>query len=120
MPSISGRSADAVTSRGCDVPAPHRGPVRPGREPGPPRVRIARRVDRAGRARRPDGARRHASVLTMRVLPQAFSPGFLALAAGAATATVIDIRTRRIPNVVTGTLAAVGVGLAAAGISGVS
>jgi prepilin peptidase CpaA len=54
------------------------------------------------------------------LLPQASSPAFLALAAGALTATVIDIRTRRIPNTLTGSMAAVGVGLAAAGVSGIS
>ena len=37
------------------------------------------------------------------------------IAAGMGAAAVIDLRTRRIPNVLTATLAAVGVGLAAAG-----
>jgi prepilin peptidase CpaA len=54
------------------------------------------------------------------LLPQASSPAFIALAAGAVLATVVDIRTRRIPNVLTGSMAAVGVGLAAAGLSGIS
>jgi prepilin peptidase CpaA len=54
------------------------------------------------------------------LLPQASSPAFVALAAGALTATVMDIRTRRIPNVVTGSMAAIGLALAAAGVSGVS
>jgi prepilin peptidase CpaA len=54
------------------------------------------------------------------LLPQASSPAVIALAAGALTATVVDIRTRRIPNVLTGSMAAVGVGLAAAGWSGIS
>jgi prepilin peptidase CpaA len=44
----------------------------------------------------------------------------VALAAGALAATVIDIRTRRIPNALTATMAGVGVGLAASGLSGVS
>lgn len=35
-------------------------------------------------------------------------------------ATVVDIRTRRIPNALTATIAGIGVGLAATGISGVS
>jgi prepilin peptidase CpaA len=35
-------------------------------------------------------------------------------------ATVVDIRTRRIPNELTATMAGIGVGFAAAGISGVS
>jgi prepilin peptidase CpaA len=54
------------------------------------------------------------------LLAQAFNPGFIALAAGALAATVIDIRTRKIPNALTGSMAAVGVGLAASGVSGVS
>jgi prepilin peptidase CpaA len=44
----------------------------------------------------------------------------VALAAGALTATIIDIRSRRIPNALTAAMAAVGVGLAASGVSGVS
>lgn len=56
----------------------------------------------------------------MRLPPQAFSPGFVALAAGALTATIVDIRSRRIPNVLTGSMAAAGIGLAASGMSGVS
>jgi prepilin peptidase CpaA len=43
----------------------------------------------------------------------------VALAIGALTATVIDIRTRRIPNVLTATMAGIGVGMAATGWSGV-
>ncbi len=54
------------------------------------------------------------------MLPQASSPAFVALAAGVVTATVVDIRSRRIPNVLTGSMAAVGVALAAAGLSGIS
>ena len=41
------------------------------------------------------------------------------MAAGALVATVVDIRTRRIPNDLTATMAGVGVGLSASGISGV-
>jgi prepilin peptidase CpaA len=52
--------------------------------------------------------------------PQVSNPAFIALAAGALTATVIDIRTRRIPNVLTGSMAALGIALAAAGMSGIS
>jgi prepilin peptidase CpaA len=48
------------------------------------------------------------------------NPAFVALAAGALTATVIDIRTRRIPNALTAAMAGVGVGMAATGWSGVS
>jgi prepilin peptidase CpaA len=44
----------------------------------------------------------------------------VALAAGALAATVVDIRTRRIPNALTATMAGVGVGLSASGVSGVS
>jgi prepilin peptidase CpaA len=43
----------------------------------------------------------------------------VALAVGALAATIVDIRTRRIPNSLTATMAGVGVGLAAAGSSGV-
>ena len=44
----------------------------------------------------------------------------MALAAGVLVATVIDIRTRRIPNELTAAMAGVGVGLAASGWSGLS
>ena len=44
----------------------------------------------------------------------------MALAAGVLVATVIDIRTRRIPHELTAAMAGVGVGLAAAGVSGVT
>ena len=44
----------------------------------------------------------------------------MALVAGALVATVIDLRTRRIPNALTASMAALGVGFAATGISGVS
>jgi len=54
------------------------------------------------------------------LLPQVSNPAFVALAAGALTATVVDIRTRKIPNVLTGSMAAVGLGLAAAGLSGIT
>ena len=54
------------------------------------------------------------------MLPQVSNPAFVALVAGALTATVIDVRTRRIPNLLTGSLAAVGLGLAAGGFSGIS
>ena len=48
------------------------------------------------------------------------SVAFAAVAAGSLIATVIDVRTRRIPNVLTATMASVGIGLAASGISGLS
>ena len=44
----------------------------------------------------------------------------MALAAGVLVATVIDIRTRRIPNELTAAMAGIGVGLAASGVSGLS
>jgi prepilin peptidase CpaA len=44
----------------------------------------------------------------------------VALAAGALAATVIDLRTRRIPNTLTAAIAGIGIGFAASGISGVS
>jgi prepilin peptidase CpaA len=53
-------------------------------------------------------------------LPTISSFSFAALAVGVLVATVIDIRTRRIPNALTATMAGVGVGLAAAGLSGMS
>jgi len=42
------------------------------------------------------------------------------IAGGMAAATVIDLRTRRIPNALTATLAGLGIGMAAAGVSGVT
>ena len=53
-------------------------------------------------------------------MPQISSAAFAALAAGALAATVIDLRTRRIPNALTAAMAGIGIGLAATGISGVS
>ena len=47
------------------------------------------------------------------------SPVFATVAIGVLVATVVDIRTRRIPNDLTATMAGIGVGLAATGISGV-
>jgi prepilin peptidase CpaA len=45
---------------------------------------------------------------------------FAALAAGVLVATVIDIRTRRIPNALTASMAGVGIGLAVTGLGGIS
>ena len=45
---------------------------------------------------------------------------FVALVAGLATATVIDLRSRRIPNDLTAAMAGVGLGLAATGTSGIT
>ena len=47
------------------------------------------------------------------------SPVFGAIVIGMAIATVVDIRTRRIPNELTAAMAGVGVGLSATGVSGV-
>ena len=43
----------------------------------------------------------------------------MAIAIGVLVATVVDIRTRRIPNGLTATMAGIGVGLSATGVSGV-
>lgn len=51
---------------------------------------------------------------------QVSSVAFTALAAGVLIATVVDLRTRRIPNALTATMAGAGIGFAAAGISGIS
>lgn len=48
------------------------------------------------------------------------SAAFAALAAGALLATIIDIRSRRIPNALTATMMGAGLGLALTGVSGVS
>jgi prepilin peptidase CpaA len=48
------------------------------------------------------------------------SAWFVVLAAGLLVATVVDLRTRRIPNVLTGAMAGAGLGLAAFGFGGVS
>ena len=53
-------------------------------------------------------------------MPAISSVAFVALASGALVATVVDIRVRRIPNVLTAAMAGVGIGLAASGASGVS
>jgi prepilin peptidase CpaA len=44
----------------------------------------------------------------------------VALVAGALAATIIDLRTRRIPNALTAAMAGIGIGFAATGVSGVS
>jgi prepilin peptidase CpaA len=53
-------------------------------------------------------------------LPTSPNFTFVALASGALIATVIDVKTRRIPNIVTMTMAGIGLGLAASGVSGFS
>jgi prepilin peptidase CpaA len=54
------------------------------------------------------------------LLPPVSSAAVIALVAGLATATVIDIRTRRIPNDLTAAMVGVGLGLAATGTSGIT
>ncbi|MEO8077258.1 MAG: A24 family peptidase [Acidobacteriota bacterium] len=49
-----------------------------------------------------------------------FNPAFAALVAGAVVASIVDIRTRRIPNELTAAMATIGIGLAAMGFSGMS
>ena len=44
----------------------------------------------------------------------------MTIAAGMVAATVVDIRTRRIPNELTAAMAGIGVGLSATGVSGLS
>lgn len=53
-------------------------------------------------------------------MPTISNWAFAALATGLVAATVIDIRTRRIPNAITAGMAAMGLGLALTGISGMS
>ena len=53
-------------------------------------------------------------------MPTISNPAFAAVALGVMVATVVDIRTRRIPNALTATMAGVGIGLAASGASGIS
>lgn len=53
-------------------------------------------------------------------MPQPSDAAIVVLAAGALIATVIDIRTRRIPNVLTASMTGVGIAMALMGVSGVS
>lgn len=53
-------------------------------------------------------------------MPAVSNAAFAVIAVGMTVATVVDLRTRRIPNELTATLAGIGVGLAATGVSGVS
>ena len=48
------------------------------------------------------------------------SAAITVLAAGLAVATVIDVKSRRIPNVLTASMIGLGIGLSAAGASGIS
>ena len=53
-------------------------------------------------------------------MPAVSNASFAVIAIGMTVATIVDLRTRRIPNELTATLAGIGVGLAATGVSGVS
>lgn len=53
-------------------------------------------------------------------MPTLTSASFAVLAAGLIVATVVDLRTRRIPNVLTGAMAGAGLALAAFGVAGLS
>lgn len=53
-------------------------------------------------------------------MPPLSSAAFALVAAGVLVATVVDLRTRRIPNTLTGAMALLGVGFAMAGLSGVT
>jgi prepilin peptidase CpaA len=53
-------------------------------------------------------------------LSQISSAAFATLTVGALSATVVDIRVRRIPNEITAAMTGVGIGLAVAGVSGFS
>jgi prepilin peptidase CpaA len=53
-------------------------------------------------------------------LPTIFSGTFVVVAAGVLAATVIDLRTRRIPNGLTAAMTGVGIAMAATGVSDIS
>lgn len=53
-------------------------------------------------------------------MPAVSSAAFAAVAAGALAATIVDLRSRRIPNLLTAGMAGVGIGLAASGLSGLT
>jgi prepilin peptidase CpaA len=53
-------------------------------------------------------------------LPALPNASFVVLTAGLLVATIVDLRTRRIPNVLTGTMAGAGLGLAVFGLGGIS
>lgn len=53
-------------------------------------------------------------------MPTISNVAFAALSSGALVATVVDIRVRRIPNVLTATMSGIGIGLAASQVSGIS
>ena len=93
------------------------------RGPGPAGVRLAGGAHRDLRDRR--GRRRWATSSTRfsgrrSPLPAVSSPVAATLVAGVLVATIVDIRTRRIPNLLTATMAVIGLGLAATGVSGLT
>lgn len=53
-------------------------------------------------------------------MPALSSVAFATVVIGVLVATIVDLRTRRIPNALTGSMALLGVGLAVSGISGLS
>ena len=53
-------------------------------------------------------------------MPAVSSPVAATLVAGALVATIVDIRTRRIPNLLTAAMAVIGLGLAVTGVSGLT
>lgn len=53
-------------------------------------------------------------------MPAVSSAALVTLAAGVVAATIVDLRTRRIPNRLTAAMAASGIALAAAGASGIT
>ena len=52
-------------------------------------------------------------------MPAVSNSAFVTIAAGMLIATVVDLRTRRIPNELTAAMAGIGLGLSATGVSGV-
>ena len=84
-------------------------------------MRLAGRVDRDSRDRRRDDGRQHDSIGVLAEHCRPISNGaFAVLAAGVLAATVIDLRTQRIPNELTAAMTGVGIAMAATGVSGIS
>ena len=86
---------------------------------GPARVRTARLADRhRGDRRRGHAGQHHQHGRSGMSLPLQNSDALVLaiVAVGMGAAAVIDLRTRRIPNLLTASLAAAGIGIAAAGL----
>ena len=95
--------------------------VRSRRRPGPARIRDALRADRARRARRGDGSRQpdqHTCCGRSLPLPTSDAIVLAAVVAASGAAATIDLRTGRIPNLLTATVAVTGLALAGLGLSG--